>query len=68
VLWYGMVLVVHPHGYPQTIHNSCGHRSWGWRCPASLSPVPSRNFTRMMMKDLSQRDVSVTLSPFIPWS
>jgi hypothetical protein len=26
VLWYGMVLVAHPHGYPQTVHTFCGHR------------------------------------------
>jgi hypothetical protein len=26
VLWYGMALVAHPHGYPQAIHIFCGHR------------------------------------------
>jgi hypothetical protein len=25
VLRYGMVLVAHPHDYPQTIHIFCGH-------------------------------------------
>jgi hypothetical protein len=25
VLWYGMVLVAHPHGYPHTMHTFCGH-------------------------------------------
>ena len=63
-----MVLVVHPHGYPQTMHNSWGHRSRGRRRPPSLSPVPSRNFTCVMVKDLSGRDVSVSMSPSIPWS
>jgi hypothetical protein len=25
VLWYGMVLVAHPHSYPHTMHTFCGH-------------------------------------------
>jgi hypothetical protein len=25
VLWQGMVLVAHPHDYPQTMHIFCGH-------------------------------------------
>jgi hypothetical protein len=25
VLWQGMVLVAHPHDYPQTMHTFCGH-------------------------------------------
>jgi hypothetical protein len=26
VLWYGMVLVAHPHDYPQIMHTFGGHR------------------------------------------
>jgi len=26
VLWYGMVLVAHPHGYPHAMHTFCGHQ------------------------------------------
>jgi len=29
VLWYGMALVAHPHGYPHAMHTFCGHREWG---------------------------------------
>ena len=25
VLWYGMVLAAHPHGYPHAMHTFCGH-------------------------------------------
>jgi len=26
VLWYGMALVAHPHGYPHVMHTFCGRR------------------------------------------
>jgi len=52
VLWYGMALVAHPHGYPHTMHNFCGHREWGCECPAPLSPFISRNFMQVATKTL----------------
>lgn len=68
VLWYGMVLVAHPHGYPQAMHFFCGHRECGCQCPDSLSPLISRSFRWMTAKDLSERDVPVPTSAFVPWS
>lgn len=68
MLWYGMVLVTHPHGYPHAMHIFCGHGEWEWQCPDFLLPFPARVFMWTTAKTLSERDVSVSTSAFIPWS
>jgi hypothetical protein len=68
VLWYGMVLVAHPHDYPQTIHIFCGQQDWGRRCPATLSPFPSRRCMLMAVKHLCGSSVSASTPTFAPWS
>lgn len=68
VLWYGMVLVAHPHDYPQTIHTFCGHRELGRRCPVPLPPSPQRRFMLMETKHLCLSSVSASRPAFIPWS
>ena len=68
VLWYAMVLVAHPHGYPHAMHIFCGHSARGYQCPVSLLPVPARHFMWMTAKNLSESDVSVSISAFVPWS
>jgi hypothetical protein len=30
VLWYAMVLLAHPHGYPHAMHIFCGHSECGY--------------------------------------
>ncbi len=44
VLWYGTVLIAHPHGYPHAMHIFWGYRGWGWELPAPLLAFPSRRF------------------------
>jgi hypothetical protein len=68
VLWYGMVLVAHPHGYPHAVHTFCGHPERGCQCPAPLAPFPSRNFMRVAAKALCGSDVSAPTPAFVPWS
>jgi hypothetical protein len=68
VLWYGMVLVAHPHDYPQTIHTFCGHRERGRRCLALLSPFPLRRFMLMAAKHLFGSSGSAATPAFVPWS
>ena len=57
VLWYGMVLVAHPHGYPHAMHIFCGQSAWGWQLTDLLSPFLSRGFMEGPAKNQSERDV-----------
>jgi len=68
VLWYGMVLLAHPHGYPHAMHIFCGHPKGDANVLPHFSPLPSRSSMRMTAKDLSERDDSTPSSGFVPWS
>ena len=67
-LWYGMVLVAHPHGYPHAVHIFCGHGVSVRRCPESQSPFSSRRFKPIAMKDLFGSSVSSPTPAVVPWS
>jgi hypothetical protein len=68
VLWYGMVLVAHPHDYPQTMHIFCGHREWGALGPPPSSPFLLRDFMLMGTKGPLGHRVCASTQTFVPWS
>ncbi len=65
VLWQGMGLTVHSHGYPHAMHIFCGHREWGGGCPPLPPPFPSRDFMLMVVKDLYVCGVSMPAPVFV---
>ena len=61
-----MVLVAHPHGYPQAVHIFCGHRLHGGQRPRSLWLLPAWSFMVMTMKEKWEKAVLFLVSAFMP--